>query len=58
MFCLSVEYGIYQVSDVYRILKPGDGWPQFREIQSIAICDDNSIAPDSLLGRVPSLQMY
>lgn len=46
------------ISDVYRLLKPGDGWAQFGEIQSIPIWDDDSVPPDSLLARVFPLLTY
>jgi SAM-dependent methyltransferase len=46
------------INDVYRLLKPGNGWAQFGEIQSIPIWDDDSVPPGSLLARVPLFLMY
>jgi hypothetical protein len=40
------------IHDVFRILKPGNGWAQFGEIRGIPIWDDDNVPQNSLLARV------
>lgn len=42
------------IADVYRILKPGNGWAQFGETEP-ARWDDDSVPEDSPYARVPTL---
>ena len=39
------------MSDVYRILKPGNGWAQFGELD-LSRWDNNDVPPDSYYAKV------
>ena len=49
------QWPVY-MKEVYRILKPGNGWVQCSE-PSLLECDDGSVPEDSALWKVDQVQL-